>query len=314
MQVQAREIESSPGEEMIRVRKSQINFYKNVPLYYKANEEFVLYKNSGITLAAMRISESKIPKELYIKASDKTEGIKEVQEGFNRQLEDEIKNENPRKIKKILTEIVEETLLEPRSGNLEGVSKTVNILVDEYSEHSMVIRNLFNVSSTDYSTAIHSINVMALALGFLFHYSYDKRQIKPIGLSALLHDIGKTKINSEILKAPGRLTDEEFNEIKKHTIFGYQILKDCSFNKEIALTALEHHEKLDGSGYPNGSKSIEFPSKLLGIIDSYEALTCDERLYRKAIKPIDALQIIKGDVVENKFDRNIFERFVITLL
>ena len=125
-------------------------------------------------------------KELYIKASDKTEGIKEVQKGFNCQLKDEVKKENPKKIKKILSEVVEETLSEPRSGSLEGVATTVNILVDEYSEHSMVIRNLFDVSSTDYSTVIHSINVMALALGFLFHYGYDKRQIKPIGLSIRL--------------------------------------------------------------------------------------------------------------------------------
>ena len=301
--------------EYIKARKSQYHFYRVVPLFTRIDgEKFVLYKPAGIILGDMRLSDSKHPEALFIKKDDKINGIKEAQKAFNRKLETDIKSGSPEKVKETLVTIMDETLTEPRSGSLEGVSQTMDILA-EYSTESDVINNLLAVSAKDYSTIMHSINIMAFSLSFGIYLGFSKSDLKTLGLAALLHDVGKTKINPEILTAARRLTKEEFTEMQNHTIIGYKILKSCNFQyNEIRMAALEHHEKLNKSGYPNGKSNISEVSQILGIIDCYEALTNDDRPYRSAMEPYDALQLIKKDVVEGKFNKSIFEKFAQSLI
>jgi len=303
-------------QEYVPARKTQLHYYKNVPLYVQGQgQKFVLYKPSGMTLHDMRIEEGLHPNKLYIKQTDKIAGIQEVQKVFNQQLKDNIQSDNPEKVKELVVSIMEETLTEPRSGSLEGVSDTVNILVDEYTQEHDVIKNLWDVSSKDYTTALHSINVMALVLSYAAYEDYSLQQKKIMGLCALLHDVGKTKINTDLLTAPRKLTDEEFQEIQRHTTTGFNILSNCKFeSREIKFSALQHHEKLDGSGYPNQLTQIMEVSKIIGFIDCYEALTNDDRPYRSAMDPLKALTLIKKDVEAGKFDQNIFEKFAYSLL
>lgn len=300
----------------ILARTTQLNYYKDVPLYVQGKgQKFVLYKPSGMTLHDMRVAEGLHPKKLYIKQTDKIAGIQEVQKVFNQQLQESIQSNNPEKVRETVVSIMEETLTEPRSGSLEGVSDTVNILVNEYTQEHDVIKNLWDVSSKDYTTALHSINVMALVLSYAAYADYSLHQKKIMGLSALLHDVGKTKINTDLLTAPRKLTDEEFLEIQQHTTRGFNILSSCRFEgKEIKLTALQHHEKLDGSGYPNRLTQIPEVSQVIGFIDCYEALTNDDRPYRSAMDSFKALTLIKKDVEAGKFNKNIFEKFTNSLL
>ncbi len=304
------------GNKMILARRSHLKFYKNTPLYLKVkNNNFSLYKSAGITIEDMRINEEKLPSELYIKKEYKIKSIQEAQKGFNRELELNIKQKNPVKIKETLVTIMQETFEEPRSGSLEGLSNTINILISADSRQFDVVKRLLNISFIDYTTVLHSINVMAFSLVYAFYTQLDIHQTKSLGLSALLHDVGKTKIDQNILKKPRSLTNEEFEEIKKHSIIGYNILKRCKFtDKNICLVALEHHEKLDGSGYPHGKKQISEAAQIIGIIDCYEALTNNERPYRNAMIPIDTLTLIKDDVAAGKFNKNIFEKFAYSLV
>ena len=301
---------------MILARKSQIKFYKNTALYIKGEiNKFSLYKSAGVTIKDMRINEKRLPAELYIKKKDKIKSIQEAQKGFNRQLGLNIKLENPAKVKEILVTIMQETFEEPRSGSLEGISDTINILISADSRQFDVVKQLLKISFIDYTTVLHSINVMAFSLVYAFYTQMDIHQTKSLGLSALLHDVGKTKIDQNILKSPRSLTNEEFEEMKKHTILGYNILKRCKFtDKNICLVALEHHEKLDSSGYPYGTKQISEAAQIIGIIDCYEALTNNERPYRSAMIPIDTLTFIKDDVAAGKFNKNIFEKFAYSLV
>jgi len=303
-------------QEYIPARKSLLNFYKDVPLYYRTEDnKFVLYKSSGITLFDMRIDEGLYPEKLYINQNDKIKGIQEVQKVFNQELKKEIRSDNPEKVKETLVNIMEETFTEPKRGSLEGMSETVNIIVHEYTEHSDVMKNLLDVTSKDYTTALHSINVMSLVLGYAFYANFSLPQKKVLGLSALLHDVGKTKTNTELLTMTEKLTEEQFEEMRRHTIEGYNILSHCKFeDKEIKLTALHHHEKLDGSGYPYGKKKISETAQIVGLIDCYEALTNDDRSYRRATDPLNALTLIKKDVEAGKFDRKIFENFAYSLV
>lgn len=302
------------ASDYIKARKSQYHFYRSVPLYNKIEKNnYVFYKPPGITLGEMRLSEGLHPETLYISKGDKINGIQEAQKAFNRKLESDIQSGSPDKIKETLTVIMEETLTEPRSGSLEGVSETMDILT-EYTAESDVINNLLAVSATDYSTILHSINVMTFALGFGVSMNYSQPELKTLGLAALLHDVGKTKVDTEILTAPRKLTREEFKQMQSHSLIGFNILKKCKFkSKEIRITALEHHEKLDRSGYPSGKGNIADISQIIGIIDCYEALTNDDRPYRNAMAPYDALKILKKDVTEGKFRKENFEKFAYSL-
>ena len=307
--------------EYIKARKSQLSFYRKVPLYIKGRKDrFILYKQKGITIDDMRISEKTYPSELYIKSSDKIKGIQEAQKAFNKILENDIKSSNPVKVKETLINIVNETLEEPRSGSLEGVYYTVDILVSDYSNEYDVIKNLIDISHKDYSTTLHSISVMALALGFASYINLPKHETKVLGLCGLLHDVGKTKIDPKILNAQRKLTDEEFEEIKSHTYRGYNILRECKFKSEyikhLALSALEHHEKSDGTGYPLNKTENELArfSQILAIVDCYEALTNDDRPYRSAMSPFDALnEIIAINVKSGKYNKEIFALFIQSL-
>ena len=263
----------------------------------------------------MRVEEGLYPDKLYIKHDDKIRGIQEVQKVFNQQLRKDIRSDNPEKVKETLLNIMEETLTEPKSGSLEGVSDTMNIIVSEYTEHHDVMKNLLDVTTKDYTTALHSIHVMSLVLDYAFYVNYSLPRKKILGLSALLHDVGKTKTDTQLLTKTERLTEEEFKKMQRHTIQGYTILNNCRFeDKEIKFTALHHHEKLDGSGYPYGKKNISETAQIIGLIDCYEALTNDDRPYRSAVDPLEALTVIKKDVDAGKFDRNIFEKFAYSLL
>ena len=90
-------------------------------------------------------------------------------------------------------------------------------------------------------------------------------------------------------------------------------VSSCGY-KEIALTALQHHEKLDGSGYPYGTTSIKETAQIVGFIDCYEALTNDDRPYRNAMAPLKTLKLMKQDVESDKFSRKLFEKFAYSLV
>lgn len=92
-------------------------------------------------------------------------------------------------------------------------------------------------------------------------------------------------------------------------------LNGCNFsNQNIKLSALQHHEKIDGSGYPNGLENIPEASQIIGIIDCYEALTNDDRPYRNAMDPFRTLALIKDEVVAGKYNKRIFEKLCYSLL
>jgi len=299
----------------IPIRNSQINFYRDVGLYYIEGGTFVLYKPPGKLVTDVRLNQERIPTELYIHQEDRATAIEELQKGFNRKIAENIKAGNVMAVKSTLCNLVEETLTEPRSGTLKALPETVDTLVSGYSKSPEIIKTFASISFKDYTTVIHSVNVMALTLGFCFYSNLSLRETRQLGLSALMHDVGKTEIPDHILKASRKLTNSEFEIMKRHPKIGEYIIKFKSgIDSGIARSAFEHHEKLDGSGYPRGIRHISFAGQLLGIIDCYEALTNEERPYRRAKSPLDTLKLIKQDVEAGKFDRKIFEKFCYSLI
>lgn len=143
-------------------------------------------------------------------------------------------------------------------------------------------------------TVSHSLNVAVLSLLLGMDAGLDRNRQRDVFLGALFHDIGMNFINEKVFMKNGKLDVQEFIKIKEHPQKGYELIKDFSFaNAYIKIIVLEHHEKLDGSGYPRQLQDPEIHhlAKLVSVADCYDAMTSD-RIYSRAVSPYEALQHI----------------------
>lgn len=138
------------------------------------------------------------------------------------------------------------------------------------------------VAQEDKSTAEHSGRVAKIADILGRALSLSESELLTLDEAAKLHDVGKIKVDIKILQKPSRLTDEEFAEIKKHTVYGFALISPK--DEMIASLILSHHERWDGSGYPNGLSgcNIQYLSRVIAVADSIDAMMSD-RCYRKAL-------------------------------
>ncbi len=178
--------------------------------------------------------------------------------------------------------------------NVQAVKNVVNNILDELLNNSNILVHLTDIRSFDDYTFGHSVNVCVLSIITALSLGYSEPKLKELGVGALLHDIGKTKIDKEILNKPGDLTPEEFNEIQRHTEYGFNILREYM---EISLLsahiAFQHHERWDGNGYPRGLGGLDIHqyARIVAVADVYDALLAD-RPYRPAYNVNQALNIL----------------------
>lgn len=148
----------------------------------------------------------------------------------------------------------------------------------------------------DDSTFVHSLNVSLIchAIGIWLQFPEEDQHL--LTMSGILHDIGKLRVPYELIVKPTKLTDEEYAIIKKHTQYGYDILSRYDIDSRVKDTALMHHERIDGSGYPHNltGKSIGTYSKIVAIADVYDAMTA-LRTYRDSISPFEVVATLERD-------------------
>ena len=172
----------------------------------------------------------------------------------------------------------------------------MNLIIDDLTDHDDAMIMLMGINSVDQYLYQHSLNVCVYTTLLGIAHGYTRDELATLGIGALLHDIGKVHISNETLNKPGRLTPEEFNAMKEHTNIGYMMLKDEPNIPLIAAhCALQHHERLDGSGYPRGLKGNEIHeyAKWIGIVDSYDAMTTN-RVYSAPMLPHEAVERLYG--------------------
>mgnify|MGYP000539585491 CR=1 FL=1 len=293
------------------VKKSQAFLVENVPLFIKnSKNEFVLYKSENIKLDRDLYDDESLP-DLFICQEDKEIAAAEIQEALNIELYHHIRSKGLYRVKAILNEIVKEALLNPCEGGLEYLPETIELLFDSYTGESHVLKNLADIANKNYSLAEHSTNVMIFTMNYGIFSGLSEERTKQLSLSALLHDIGKTQIPDKVSAANHQLSEEEFIQHKKHTALGYDLIRQSGkFDESIALGALEHHERLDGSGYPMGITKVSAEGQIIGIVDDFEYLSFREKSYRKAKKPFDAMSVIKNELMnDGKFSKDIFIDF-----
>ena len=195
--------------------------------------------------------------------------------------------------------------------NVQHSKKIVKPILDSIIQNENIISSYLTIIEYDYYTHTHSLNVSIYALSLGFELNLDKTTLVLLGQAALLHDLGKSRINRHIVNKETNLTSYELEEMKKHPFLGYQIAKKIGLTNEDILDGIHHHhEKLDGLGYPDQLKNDEitlFP-RIIGVCDIFDALTT-KRTYKNAMSSYDALHLMKHKMFSH-LDMHITDTFI----
>lgn len=210
--------------------------------------------------------------------------------------------------------VMADTFANPRSGrNVKRARTMVGATVRSVLKDPDALWHMTGIASHDYYTYTHCVHVCVFLvagardlLGIT-----DRAMLERIGLGGMLHDIGKSQVPEEVLNKPGRLTPEEFEEVKKHPLAGVDIVREARRVPAEALRVIRsHHEHFDGSGYPRGlaGEGIDIVSRLATIVDVYDALTT-KRAYAAARSTYDALDLMLNQMAA-QFEVPLLRRFV----
>ncbi len=188
--------------------------------------------------------------------------------------------------------------------------QTVTKIMDELLENKEMIAQLQDIRTVNDYIFSHSVNCCVLSTMIAVKMEYSKEVIKKVGTGALLHDLGMAAVPDHILNKPGELTEEEYDTIKRHPVYGYEMFKKTpSYSALAGAMILQHHERWKGQGYPQGLKEDKISPlvQAVSIADVYDALTSD-RPYRKAYQPHEAIEMLMswGDTYYDLNTLNLF--------
>lgn len=183
---------------------------------------------------------------------------------------------------------------------LDKQSKAIISIVDELlsaiSSNDEILTILTDAYLFDEYLYQHSFQVTLYSIAIAKELGYSAEDLRLIGIGALLHDVGKLMVPKEILTKPGQLTNEEFETMKQHTRYGFDLLRNLhSISLLVAHCAFQHHERIDGSGYPRGLVDFEIHpfAKIIGVADVFDAVTTS-RVYREKMLPSQGLAIVEA--------------------
>lgn len=297
-------------KDYLLVRTSQIQFFKTVPFYCQSKDgEFILYKQKDEILARERADANRYP-PLFIHSRDKEKALKELTRRLNIELARQVASGGLAAIKAALSNIVREALAPDQETAMLALPETLDILFSNMDRNHTTMEYLTKIAITSDLLVEHTINVMTLTLQYCFFMDLPEKETTTLALCALLHDVGMSRIDKKIVESKKRLSEKEFSSYKTHAELGHDmIVLNTDFDVAVANVALEHHERLDKSGYPNAANILSQEGQLIGMIDSYEALTYQSKPFRKAKSPFKTLRMIKDEVIAGKFSRELFKNF-----
>lgn len=225
--------------------------------------------------------------EDIIKPQIRQQAIKKVRNVFYN-LEDYNKN---------LNDYQGQNLYKRSEKDFQSIQYVARELIEEILSRKNIMIGLVDIKSFDDYTYQHSVNVAVISLIIGIKMNFHKYELFDLCIGALLHDIGKVFVPSEILNKPGAFTEEEKKIVQEHTKNGYEYLKG-SYDVSVParIVALQHHERIGGQGYPYGREGerISILSKIVAVADVYDAMT-STRVYRKALSPNEVLEYIMAN-------------------
>lgn len=276
-----------------------------------------VYGNDGVLLIkkgteyrnhfAPRFKEAGV-QEIFIEASGEMskETVDHIRKSLNIQdvIHEKTRSHAQNQIKKTMLRFKTVT-----NNDLQKISSIVEEMIEQLLDQKDFVFALSQLRSVDDYTYQHSVNVGVLSLIIGIDLMLTKDQLKHLGTGAILHDIGKIMIPEDIIKKPAKLTFDEFTEVKKHTLYGYEILMQTNIAEEAAQIALHHHEKFDGTGYCWGLRETKIPlfARIVSVADVYDAMSND-RVYKKRMMPDKVFREITH-LGDKHFDTQIMETF-----
>ena len=217
-------------------------------------------------------------------------------------------------VHKQASETVAEIMRHLQVGHTLKLAMIHNVVTDLMQS---ILRNpdafswLTHLKKKDGYSYAHAVDSCALAITFGRHLGLPRESLISLGTGALLFDVGKTRLPDGLLNKPGRLSPEEYQVMKKHVAYGVEIVAHISHSgMEMVDMVRAHHERFDGSGYPNGFRGADIPlfGRIAGILDCYDAITSD-RSYQRAISPHQALRVLYNSR-DKAFQEELVEQFI----
>lgn len=187
--------------------------------------------------------------------------------------------------------------------DIQEMSAAVNSVIDDILSNPDVQISLNDIGAADEYTFTHSVSTTVYSLIIANKLGYPRPMMEKLGAGALLHDMGKILLENKIINKAGKLNEEEFEHVKKHTTLGYEALKKCVNLTELSrIISLYHHERMDGKGYPTGTPAAELHefARIVAIADVYDALVSD-RCYRRKWSSNQAVNYLV-EHAETQFD------------
>jgi HD-GYP domain-containing protein (c-di-GMP phosphodiesterase class II) len=210
--------------------------------------------------------------------------------------------------------MIQRIMESPSAESIREAKKGIFEIVDVILEDDKTNQELLMLTSHDYDTYVHSVNVglLAISLSKTIFKGSDAHDMHELGAGFFLHDIGKIKVDINIIKKPAVLTDAEMLEMRRHPQYGYEILTEThQLSEECKKVVLQHHERDNGRGYPRGlsGEGIHLYGRICSLADVYDALS-SQRPYRQPLRPYEALNVMKEEMLEH-FHKELFHKFVL---
>ncbi|MGV8057707.1 MAG: HD-GYP domain-containing protein [Smithellaceae bacterium] len=210
--------------------------------------------------------------------------------------------------------MIQRLMESPSAESIKEAKKGIFEIVDVILADDKTNQELLMLTSHDYNTYVHSVNVglLAVSLSKTIFKGSDAHDMHELGAGFFLHDLGKVRIDINIINKPAVLTDREMLEMRRHPQYGYEILTQThQLSEECKKVVLQHHERDNGRGYPQGLKGegIHIYGRICSLADVYDALS-SKRPYRQPLRPYEALNVMKEEMLEH-FHKELFHKFVL---
>lgn len=297
-------------ESFIKIRLNSLNHNEEVPfdVFVRIQEKQILYVRAGDRFTQEQIAKfaNKAPDSLFIKESDraifKTYVHNQLNSGSLNAMEKAI----------ILREssltLVEELFESPDIDRaLRETSSLISEFVNLMGAEPDAMAHLIGLSSHDFYTYTHSLDVGVYSLGLAKVAGFAPADLQVMGEGALFHDIGKRNVSVDIICKQGPLDEVEWEQMRKHPEFGLQILTEHGANDALIACCFEHHESVAGNGYPQAlsAKEIHPMAKIIALTDTFDALTT-QRSYNKPMRPTAALEFMKTKLA-GRYDEDLLK-------
>lgn len=289
----------------------------------KSETEIRKIRESGLTQVKVDLSRSDIKTEaetpMAKQRPTRPPGKWKPEEIVPPELKEALKSNLPSEekatiMKKSSMVLMDRLLEDPSAANLKSAKQGIYDIVDCVISDSEVSHRILDITNHDLYTYTHCVNVgfYALLLAKSYFRGSTYHNMREIGAGFFLHDLGKVSIDPNILNKPGRLDDSEMEIIRRHPREGAKmLLMSAEFSEEANAIVMQHHERVDGSGYPYRLKGSEISlyAIICSVADVYDALT-SERSYKKKLSQYEALKLMHTEMIGH-FNKELFEKFVL---